>query len=99
MFENPHGVPRDEILRYVVSNQPELVAQVVFGKYVESSGLVFTGELIQMMIDRSVPRVMGDAYLDRERLRRSRAERDHYEEFGGWVNPFYTGVDFARQTD
>jgi len=97
MFENPHGVPRDEILRYIVTNTPENVAQVVFGKYVESSGLVFTGEMIQQMIDRSLGIVRGEAYIDRKRASEVVGEQKH---FGNrWINPFHTGVDFGRQTD
>lgn len=52
MFENPYGVPHDEIVSMILELPAEMAAQVVFGKYVESSGLVFSGELIQMMIDR-----------------------------------------------
>ena len=97
MFENPHGVPKDEILRMVVSNPPEVVAQTVFGKYVESSGLVFTGELIQQMIDHSVPRVRGEVFLDKERMQDAKEEQMHFAD--RWRNPFHTGVDFGRQTD
>jgi hypothetical protein len=60
MFENPHGVPTDEIVRMILQNPSEVTAQTVFGKYVESSGLVFTGESIQKMIDRK-----GRYYPDR----------------------------------
>jgi hypothetical protein len=60
MFENPHGVPHDEIVRMILENPAEVTAQTVFGKYVESSGLVFTGESIQRMIDRK-----GRYYPDR----------------------------------
>lgn len=60
MFENPFGVPHDEIVRMILENPPEVTAQTVFGKYVENSGLVFTGELIQKMIDRK-----GRYYPDR----------------------------------
>lgn len=97
MFENPHGVPHDEIVRFILENPPEVSAQVVFGKYVESSGLVFTGELVQMMIDRALPRVMGNSYLDREAAAQARkwaADQD-----GWWGQRFHTGVDLARQTD
>ena len=97
MFENPFGVPYDEILRMIVSNPPEVVAQTVFGKYVESSGLVFSGELIQNMIDRTLPPVRGEVFLDKARLEESRAEAKHYSD--RWRNPFHTGVDFGRQTD
>jgi hypothetical protein len=97
MFENPHGVPHDEIVRMIVDNPPEVSAQTVFGKYVESSGLVFTGELIQMMIDRSLPRVQGNYYVDLEAADQARAWALSHD--GWWGNRFHAGVDFARQTD
>jgi hypothetical protein len=64
MFDNPHGVPPAEVIRMIVENPPEVTAQTVFGKYVESSGLVFLGELIEMMIDRRWKRVVGNAWVD-----------------------------------
>jgi hypothetical protein len=97
MFENPYGVPRDEIIHFILSNTPEVVAQVVFGKYVESSGLVFTGELIQQMVNRKLPLVRTDAYFDRERCAKARTQKQYWTD--RWVNPFHTGIDFARQTD
>lgn len=97
MFENPHGVPHDEIVRMILDNPPEVSAQTVFGKYVESSGLVFTGELIQMMIDRSLPRVMGNYYVDLEAAEQAKAWALSHGDW--WGQRFHTGVDFARQTD
>ena len=97
MFENPHGVPHAEIVRMILDNPAEVSAQTVFGKYVESSGLVFTGELVQMMIDRALPRVMGNAYLDREAGKQARAWAEAHDDW--WGQRFHTGVDFARQTD
>jgi len=96
MFENPYGVPVDEIVRFIVENPPEVVAQVVFGKYVESSGLVFTGELIQQMFDRTLPRVMGNAWVDP--LARDQAKLQ-FHQYGRPNNRFYGGIDVARQTD
>lgn len=96
MLENPYGVPRDEVLRYIVTNTPENVAQVVFGKYVESSGLVFSGELIQNAIDYDV-KVRGDVYLDRQRLEEFKSQDWYYGDRTVW--PFHTGIDFGRQTD
>jgi hypothetical protein len=98
MFENPHGVPHDEIVAFILENPPEIVAQVVFGKYVELSGLVFTGESIQNMIDRSLPRIMGDSYVDQEALAEAATFYATYG-FGYRANRWFTGVDFARQTD
>src|SRR5690242_10814527 len=85
MFENPDGV----------------VAQVVFGKYVESSGLVFTGELIQQMIDRSLPRITGDRYKDEDAWKRGRLLRQRERDRPGsvtWATQYAGGVDLARQT-
>lgn len=97
MFENPYGVPRDEILRYICTNTPENVAQVVFGKYVESSGLVYSGEMISNMVDPKLGIVRGEAYIDRERLKEAVSEQ---KQFGDrWTNPFFSGIDFGRQTD
>lgn len=95
MFENPHGVPVDEIIQYIVDNPPEVVAQVVFGKYVESSGLVFTGELIQQMIDRSLPIVRGNSYLNTVAADEAAAHLRRFD----WGNRYHIGVDVARQTD
>ena len=108
MFENPYGVPRDEIVRFILSNPPEVVAQVVFGKYVENSGLVFTAELIERMIDRPGKwygkrdgkvwqrSFTGDYFLHEPAVAEARAHRDRY----GYEHPgFSTGVDFGRQTD
>lgn len=97
MFENPYGVPHEEIVRMILDNPPEVSAQTVFGKYVEASGLVFTGEVVQMMFDRSLPRVLGNTYIDREAAAVAGTwARDHD---GWWGQRFHTGIDFARQTD
>lgn len=96
MLENPFGVPQDEVIRMILDNPPEVSAQTVFGKYVESSGLVFTGELIQMMIDRSQPRVLGEAWI-REGARDE--ARRWYQRSKWWGQRYHTGIDFARQTD
>lgn len=90
----------------VVENPPEIAAQVVFGKYVESSGLVFSGDLIQQMFDRSLEVVRSQTYLN---------EKVHSEARRLWNRRgpvsnrllrlddantrFYTGIDTARQTD
>lgn len=96
MLENPHGVPPDEVVRMVRENPAEVAAQVVFGKYVESSGLVFTGELIQELFDRSLTRILGSAWLDQEAAAVARL----YATAGqGWGDRYATGIDYARQTD
>jgi hypothetical protein len=97
MFENPHGVPKDEIVAMILENPAEVSAQVVFGKYVESSGLVFSGEIIQAMIDRSSGRVVSDIYRDPEALALAAEMRERTPDH--MRNCYATGVDFARQTD
>jgi len=104
MFENPYGVPHDEIVSMLLELPAEMAAQVIFGKYVESSGLVFPGETIQMLIDRAAShfadqwdtdfRVTGDRWHDKYARSYARtlpidSKRQRYA----------TGVDFARQTD
>ena len=95
MFENPWGVPREEILRMIRENPPEVVAQVVFGKFVESSGLVFTAELINQFFDRSTPKVLDNFWYDVERTRQGRLDQsvklDPYR--------YSIGVDLARKKD
>lgn len=95
MFDNPYGVPPDEIVQMILDNPAEVTAQTVFGKYVESSGLVFTGELIQRMFDRSLPLVRSNTYHDEKA---STLARQIYLRNRTW-NGFFTGVDFARKTD
>jgi hypothetical protein len=96
MFENPHGVPADEVVKFIVENPAEVVAQVVFGRYVESSGLVFSGELIQQLFDREQPRIMSASWVDRRAKEHASL---YFEHFGRANNRFYGGVDLARQTD
>lgn len=87
----------------ILEMPPEMAAQVVFGKYVELSGLVFTGESIQMMVDRTLPRVMGAYYLDRTASDLAHKlfgpDPGSHRERGGWGMRYATGVDFGRQTD
>jgi hypothetical protein len=96
IFENPYGVPFDEACRMVAELPAEICAQVVFGKYVESSGLVFSGELISGMIDRSLEPVRAQTWIDEEAARK--AENDLVR-FRHWSPRYYTGVDFGRKTD
>lgn len=102
MFENPYGVPHDEIVSMILELPSEMAAQVIFGKYVESSGLVFTGELIQMLFDRdgkhyqgkAPDRVTGDRWVDSWTMQQARL-MSHEQKRG----IFATGVDFARLND
>lgn len=94
MFDNPWGVPHEEIISMILEQPAEVAAQVVFGKYVESSGLVFTGELIQMLFDRALPRVTGDRWLDAAALAQARIMRPEQKRM-----VYATGIDFARLND
>lgn len=97
MWENPHGVAPEEVARFIFANPPEVVAQVVFGRYVEASGLVFSGDLIQMMIDESLPVVKSNQWLDVDA--REQVEAMMIRQKDDWVQGFYTGIDLARVTD
>lgn len=105
MFENPYGVPHSEIVAMILELPAEMAAQVVFGKYVESSGLVFTGELIQMLFDRQgrhygvepgghMPRITGDRWVDQTTLLQARQMTLEQKR-----TVFATGIDFARIND
>lgn len=94
MFENPYGVPHDEIVSMLLELPAEMAAQVIFGKYVESSGLVFTSELIQMAIDRSMPRVTGDKWQDELAVSQVKQLRHDFKK-----SRYHGGIDFARKTD
>jgi hypothetical protein len=96
MNENPFGVPKDEIVRMLIEQPAEISAQVVFGKYVQSSGKVFRSEAIENLWDRSVQRVMTNFYADRRVTEEAKQLVRHADEYG---SPFHTGVDVARQTD
>lgn len=96
MFDNPHGVPPAEVVRMIAENPAEVTAQTVFGKYVESSGLVFQGELIQRMIDRRLVRTVGNSYVNGSVVQQAILWREHR---GHWPTHFHVGVDVARKTD
>jgi hypothetical protein len=94
MFENPYGVPHDEIVSMILELPAEVAAQVVFGKYVESSGLVFTAELIQQLFDRSLERVVGDTWIDTSAMAQARIIP-----YQNRRSRYHTGIDFARLND
>jgi hypothetical protein len=104
MFDNPYGVPHKEIVAMLVELPSEMAAQVIFGKYVESSGLVFSGELIQQMMDRNAEFYPG-AYVPGTRITGDRWHHqwavDHAKQtpFEVKRRRYAIGVDFARQTD
>lgn len=109
MFENPYGVPHSEIVEMILELDAEMAAQVVFGKYVESDGLVFQGVLIQQLFDRAgyhypessdpgVQRGFAPINADRWVHKPTLAEaRDMHPDQKRVV--FATGVDFARIND
>jgi hypothetical protein len=98
MFENPYGVPHAEIVSMLLELPSEVAAQVIFGKYVESSGLVFTAEMIEMMVDPELPRVTTDYWYDEKVVEEIRVlGKARGREF--LKSHFHTGIDFARQTD
>jgi hypothetical protein len=102
MFENPYGVPHDEIVSMILELPAEVAAQVVFGKYVESSGLVFSAELIQMMLDRDgvhyhgqqTHRVTGDNWFDTQAMGQAKLIGHAQKR-----NLFATEIDLARLND
>ena len=95
MYENPWGVPVEIIDEMVATLPHENTAQTVFGKFVESSGLVFTAELINELFDRSMPKVNGDFWYDQAATRQLRREqRDKPDPYRCAI-----GVDLARKKD
>ena len=102
MFENPYGVPHEEIVSMILELPAEVAAQVVFGKYVESSGLVFSAEFIQMMLDRDgvhyhgeqPHRITGDNWFDQETFKQAKLMTHAQKR-----NLFATGIDLARLND
>lgn len=95
MFENPAGVPADEIWRFIENNPPEVVAQVIFGRFVEGSGFVFTAELVNQLFDHSQERILGETFFDEERWRQG--VLDQRKSFN--PNRYACGVDLARKKD
>lgn len=93
-FQNPYGVPVDELLELILESTPELCAQVVFGRYVPTSGLVFTSALILNLLD-STDRVSASEWMDDHAHASYLAEREHY----GVQQRFYGGADLARKND
>lgn len=94
-FENPYGMPMEEIQRYIDNHTAENVAQVIYGKYVDNSGLVFTGEIVaQMFTDAGSP-IRDEHYFDLKRWQKARLELEQ------WPTDyrFHIGVDLARKKD
>jgi hypothetical protein len=92
-FENPYGVPPDELVDLILESTPEIVAQVVFGRYVPSSGLVYSSRLILNLFDQL--RVPQAEWLDEACRGQWIAECEHY----GLRPRFFGGVDLARKKD
>jgi hypothetical protein len=100
MNENPWGVPEEEIVQMILEMPAETAAQFVFGKFVESSGLVFSAELINQMVDRSLPRVLSQTFLAEEySTDAGQKALSQIRRGGGWRNRYGIGIDLARQTD
>lgn len=103
MFENPYGVPHEEIVAMLVELPSEVAAQVIFGRYVEMSGLVFTAELVQNLFDRTLNRVTSDRWQDPEHWELAKGWRAeeirNQTRAGARKGMYFSGVDFARQTD
>jgi hypothetical protein len=102
MFDNPFGVPKEEIMQMLANLELETAAQVIFGKYVESSGLVFTAKLVQMLFDRKgfhydgtpFSPITGDLWVDKTTV--EQAKQMSYE---SKKLLFASGVDLARLND
>ena len=93
-FENPYGVPHDELIAMCMNGSPEVSAQTVFGMYVPSSGLVFSSKLILNLL--ADPVVHGTEYVDEETLAHRLIEEQHY---GPQPERFKGGGDLARKKD
>lgn len=98
MHENPYGVPLAEILTMYDELGPEMGAQVVFGKYVDLSGLVFTADVLnQMFISTDeIPRITAERYLNKDA-----AVQSLIAQRSGRLDPYRyaIGVDLARKKD
>jgi hypothetical protein len=96
-FENPYGMPRAEIERYIANHTAENVAQVIYGKYVDNSGLVFTGELVAQLFadDAGAEPIRDQSYWDVARWRQARNELEVYPD----EYRFHIGIDVARKKD
>jgi hypothetical protein len=94
-LDNPYGIPSDEIIEMLLSGQPEVVAQTVFGRYVPSSGLVFSSRLI-LNLFKGQPMARGAEYID-EAVRDS--YRNTISHYGPSPTRFKCGADLARKTD
>jgi hypothetical protein len=92
-FENPYGVPADELVDLILESTPEIVAQVVFGRYVPSSGLVYSSRLILNLFEGE--RIPQAEWWDQECQRRWLIEQEHW----GQRHRFFGGVDLARKKD
>lgn len=95
-FENPHGIPRQELMRMVHELPAEIAAQTIFGKYVDASGLVFQSAIVQNLFDRSIAPIVASTFLDVDVAHQARL---WYETKGWWGDRFATGVDLARRND
>jgi hypothetical protein len=94
-LDNPYGIPAEEIYEMLLTQPTEVVAQTVFGRYVPSSGLVFTSRLI-LNLFKGQPMATGHEYVDAVILDAYRNSISHY---GANPQRFKLGADLARKTD
>lgn len=96
-YENPYGMPRAEIEKYIRNHTAENTAQVIFGKYVDNSGLVFTGELVTQLFadDAGTPPINEELWWDHPRWKQGALDLEHRPT----RQRYHIGVDLARKKD
>jgi len=94
--DNPHGVPPAEIDRMEADLPAEVVAQTIYGMFVEMSGVVFSAEIAAEMFMTDMPKVMGDYYLDKDAAVQCQIDRKH-DTFNFYR--YAHGIDLARRKD
>lgn len=96
MYENPYGVPPAEIRNMEASLPEEIVAQVIYGKYVENSGLVFSASLLGNLFEGQ--EVRGDKWVHPNLATMVTPVKDAYDmPRPKW--PFVAAADVARMND
>jgi len=97
MYDNPWGVPESEIREMEASLPPEMVAQAIYGMYVEASGLIFSNTLLNTLFvgqEIKCEEYHHPAYpfrFGRRSYDSLHADRAGYS--------FVAGVDLARRND
>ena len=95
-WENPYGIPHDELERMEQELPAEVVAQTIYGMFVEMSGVVFSAEIANELFDHDLPKVMGDHYIDMEAAQQVAVLKaaKRLPEFR-----YAHGIDLARKKD